>query len=301
MGENRVLNSTLELLEEKGVKEAYEYILYHKKSIPTPSSQFYNFLYCLAALSDKEDEALDYLEESIVGRGYWYRPEVFQDEDLDSIRHTDRFRKCEDASRIRYKESFDRVNTIITWNHKSKEKILLALHGNQQNLNHSRGHWQFLGEMDYQVEYIQSEEIDSCELFRWEDEGTGPMQLKESMQKMQWDSYEKKTIGGFSAGCNVILRAILEQDISCSSIILQSPWIPVVDNDIGGLVDKIKSKNIQVLIICGTKDLDCLDRSKILFNELINNGNSVKGVWVNDLGHDFPEDFEEIVAEFLNF
>ncbi len=300
MKEERILDNTLELLEEKGVKKAYEYILEHKKSIMTPSSQFYNFLYCLAALDGKEDAAIEHLEESIYDRGYWYRPDVFQDEDLDSIRHTHRFKKCEAASMAKYTKALDEVDTVVTWDHKSKEKILLALHGNQQNIDHSRAHWEFLNERNYQVEYIQSKEIDSCGIFRWDEDGTGPIQLKESIQKIEWDSYKEKVLGGFSAGCNVILRAILEQNISCSKIILQSPWIPVIDNHISSLVETIKRKNIEVLIICGTEDTDCLKRSMTFFNELKNAEVPIKSIWVNNLGHDFPEDFDEIAVEFLN-
>jgi hypothetical protein len=32
---------------------------------------------------------------------------------------------------------------------------------------------------------------------------------------------------------------------------------------------------------------------------LINSGTAVKSIWVNELGHEFPDDFKEIVGDFL--
>jgi hypothetical protein len=299
MKEDKLLNQTLELLEEKGVKEAYDFILGHKKEIPEPTGQYYNFLYCLAALDGKTEEAMGYLEEAIIGKCYWYRSEVFDDEDLDSLREKSRFKELKDISIKRYQEALKTAETIVSWEKKTQNNILLALHGNQQNMSHSKEEWSSIAVDSLQVEYMQSKEIDSCEIFRWDDNGDGPGQLSQSLSRMQWNSYKKRVIGGFSAGCNVILRAILEEDIDCTGIILQSPWIPVVENNLGPLVKEIIGKDISVTIICGTRDLDCLEPSMLLSRELIRNGAAVKSIWVNELGHEFPDDFEELVREFL--
>ena len=299
MREDKVLNDTLEVLEEEGVKSAYDYVSGHMKDIPNPSGQYYNFLYCLAALDGKSEEAMGYLEEAIVQRGYWYRPEVFDDGDLDSLRDIPRFQELEKISKRRYEKALETSETKISWEKRTKDNILLVLHGNQQNMSHSREEWSVLSDKNLQVEYMQSEEIDSFEIFRWEDEGNGPLQLKSCLEKIQWDEYGQSILGGFSAGCNVILRAILEEDIDCSAIVLQSPWMPMVESSLPQLVEILMGKNIKVMIICGAKDHDCLEPSKTLASALINNGVVVKSIWVNELGHEFPDDFKEIVGDFL--
>jgi hypothetical protein len=299
MREDKVLNHTLEVLDEEGVKAAYEYVSRHRQDIPKPSGQYYNFLYCLAALDGRTGEAVGYLEEAIIEKGYWYRPEVFEDDDLDSLKENPRFQELEEVSNRRYEKALETSETKISWEERTKDNILLALHGNQQNMSHSREEWSVLSDKNLQVEYIQSEEIDSFGIFRWEDDGNGPIQLKSSLERIKWQDYEKKILGGFSAGCNVILRAILENDVDCSAIILQSPWIPMIENQLVTLVEILKEKNIKVMIICGAEDSDCLEPSKTLSNALINKGAVVKSIWVNDLGHEFPEDFKEIVQEFL--
>jgi len=299
MGEDRILNRTLEVLDEEGVKSAYEYVSRYKQDIPNPSGQYYNFLYCLAALDGKTEEAMGYLEEAIIEKGYWYRSEVFDDEDLDSLKDKSRFKELKGISIKRYQEALEIAETRISWEKKTKNNILLALHGNQQNMSHSIEDWSSIDDDSFQVEYIQSKEIDSFEIFRWNDEGNGPIQLKNSLERIRWKDYEKKVLGGFSAGCNVILRTILENDADCSAIILQSPWIPMIENSLTKLVESIKEKKIRVMIICGMEDSDCLEPSKTLSNALISRGAVVKSIWVNELGHEFPDDFNEIVHEFL--
>ena len=64
----------------------------------------------------------------------WYRPEVFGDEDLDSIRYSNRFIVCYDVSKERYLQALENARPIRTWKTKRADDLLLILHGNQQNI-----------------------------------------------------------------------------------------------------------------------------------------------------------------------
>lgn len=48
-------------------------------------------------------------------KGLWYRPEVYEDEDLDSIREDDRFKEYSSLSLVRYLEASKTVETEFTW------------------------------------------------------------------------------------------------------------------------------------------------------------------------------------------
>jgi len=63
-----------------------------------------------------------------------------------------------------------------------KNNLMLILHGNQQNNDISKESWQFIYRNKYQVEYLQSKEIDSYNLFIWEDKGNGTIQIKETIE-----------------------------------------------------------------------------------------------------------------------
>jgi len=115
MNEIKLLNDTLELIGDDGTAKAYEYLLSNLGQIDNRSSQVYNFLYCLAATSGKQVEALDWMEEAIMEKGLWFRPEVYEDEDLDSIREDDRFKEYTSLSLARYLEASKTVETEFTW------------------------------------------------------------------------------------------------------------------------------------------------------------------------------------------
>ena len=300
MNERQLLNETLEIINEDGTLDAYNFLVTNIQTLDSMSSQVYNFLYCLAATSDKKEEALGWLEEAIFSKKLWYRPEVFEDEDLKSLQDDVRFKTCCKVSEERYLEVYKISKTQCTWINKRSNRLILALHGNQQNNEISKMSWQFLDGDKYQVEYLQSSEIDSYNLFRWEDDGTGPIQLKETIDLIDWNSYEQKILCGFSAGCNVILRAIRDKDISCNKIILQSPWIPIVKDNLNSLIKTLKKNDIEVLIICGNDDEDCFSQCKTFEANAIEEGLDVSALYIEGLGHDYPENFNEIVLDFIN-
>ncbi|MGF7056425.1 alpha/beta fold hydrolase [Brassicibacter mesophilus] len=300
MNETQLLNRTLELINEDGTSDAYDFLVTNICTLDSMSSQVYNFLYCLAATSNKKEEALGWLEEAILSKKLWYRPEVFEDADLDGIRDDIRFKTCCKVSEERCLEAYKISKSKCTWINKRSNRLILTLHGNQQNNEISKVSWHFLDGDKYQVEYLQSEEIDSCNLFRWEDDGTGPIQLKEAIELIEWNSYEQKILCGFSAGCNVILRAIRDQDISCNKIILQSPWIPTVEDNLNSLIEVLKKNDVEVLIICGNDDEDCLPQCKTFEVKAIDEGLDVNALYIEGLGHDYPENFNEIILGFVN-
>lgn len=300
MNENKILNMALEYIDKSDVERAFSFLLEGKKELKEVSGQYYNFLYCLAALTNNNDDALNFLEEAILEKELWYRTEVFEDDDLNSIREDERFINCFKISEKRFKLAKENARTVNTWKKRVSNKLAIGLHGNQQNINDSKEYWDFLCGEGYQVEYIQSSEIDSCGIFRWEDEGSGPKQLANELKRIMWDEYDKTVFCGFSSGCNTILRCILSEGVECTSIIMQSPWIPMIDTMLDEITDRIEELNINILIICGTEDKDCMPNSKRLYESLKKRKLSVVGEWIEEMNHDFPLDFDIIVRNYLN-
>lgn len=301
MNQSKLLNTTIEILGNQGAKPAYNYILHnHNNVIVSNKSQVYNFLYCLAAVTGKKGEALSWLEEAVIVNKYWYRPEVFNDSDLDSIVGEERFERCKSISEERYLEAKKIAKPLCTWTNKTSNNILLALHGNQQNIQMSQVYWEFMKENDYQVEYLQSCELDSYQLYRWEDDGNGEWQLNTICKEIGWNDYGTRILGGFSSGCNVILKALLEDKIICDYIILQSPWIPVINEKIDDLISALKQRKIKIMIICGDCDEDCAPLAQMFHEKATEKKIAINTIWVKDLSHDFPGNFQEIVNEYIN-
>ncbi|MCL2574287.1 MAG: hypothetical protein FWE34_07045 [Defluviitaleaceae bacterium] len=284
MNEEQLLDKTLEILSESSADKAYAHLLSNKDSLEEYSSQLYNFLYCLGAVVGAKDEALAWMHEAVIDKDYWYRPEVFEDDDLNSIRDETLFLKCKEMSNKRYYEALKTASTLCTWEEVQSARLALILHGNQQNMYSDKGYWRHLEKYGYQVEYIQSQTIDSHMLYRWEDDAK--TQLDSVIKQLPWDVYDSHILCGFSAGCNEILKTLLNTDIKCEKIILQSPWIPVIDNNLDELI-KVLSKT-EIEIICGENDDDCLPYAKRLAEEADRRGINCKLQIIPKLGHSYP-------------
>lgn len=284
MKEEQLLDKVLTILGESGANEAYSYLLSNKGSVNEHSGQIYNFLYCLSAVIGVKNESLAWMREAIIDKGYWYRPEVFEDDDLDSIRNEADFLKYKKLSSERYYKALELTKTLCTWEKIKSEKLALVLHGNQQNMHSENNHWRFL-EKNYQVEYVQSKTIDSYGLYRWEDDGE--IQLDNIIKKLPWAKYNTHLLCGFSAGCNEILKTLLNTFVKCEKIILQSPWIPVIDNNFDGLLNALA--NVSIEIVCGSNDDDCLPYAKKLADEAVKQGLNCKLKIIDGLGHSYPQ------------
>ena len=299
MKEEKLLNNTLNIINNSGSNDAYKYLVSNINKLDEKSSQVYNYLYCLAATSNRHEESIDWIKEAVETKGYWYRPEVFEDEDLDSIREDERFKKYLKISNQRFQIAKEKAETVFTWEGKEKENIIVILHGNQQNNEISKSYWSDLKLHDYQLEYIQSKEIDSYKLYRWEEQGDGPAQIVNALNKSNWQDYNNKVLSGFSAGCNTILRTLIDTDITCDKIILISPWIPCIEKDLDNIINNLIDKDIEALIICGKEDQDCLPQCKLFESKSKELGLKLKSIYIDELGHEYPEDFLDRVEDFL--
>jgi len=300
MKEEQLLNKTLNLINDDDSLVAYNYLVSNLDLLEEKSSQVYNFLYCLAAISDKKDEAIDWLREDIDTKGLWYRPEVFEDEDLDSIREKEEFKKYVKKSKDKFLEAKSKAKTVFTWKSKEKDNIIIVLHGNQQNNEISKNYWSDLKASNYQLEYIQSNEVDSYQLYRWEDQGNGIIQLINSLASIDYEKYKDKVLSGFSSGCNTILRTLSETNIVCDRVVLISPWIPYIKNDLERLINNLIKKEVEVLIVCGKKDKDCYPLCRLFENKADKLGLKIKRFYIDDLDHQYPSNFLEIISKFLN-
>ncbi len=299
MTEIKLLDKTLELIDENGTIKAYEHLVANLESCDEWSSQVYNFLYCLAATSGKFDEAINWLKEAIIDKGLWYRPEVFEDHDLDTIRNHSEFVSCVEISNSRYKEALKSTITKFSWGNQTNDNLLVVLHGNQQNNDISKMFWEGFNSPSFQVEYLQSSEIDSFQLYRWSDDGDGPLQLTNALSKVEEKSYNKTVLAGFSAGCNTILRAINSGNINCNMVILFSPWIPVVESMCDEVITALKDKQIEVVVICGELDEDCMPQCRLFDERAKELGFEYKKNYIKDMSHEYPNNLVELVNEYL--
>ena len=289
--ENDLLEETLSLAETD-YAQAYRFLLaaYEKKPGDFGPQTLY-FLACLAGGAGMQDAALGWLRTAIEKNGWWYRPEVLVDDDLAQLEGSPEFLALKARSDARYQEAVSAAKSVFSWNGKTADYLFLAVHGNTQNAQTARADWApiLAGDDRWQLETIQSAEPDGYGTFRWSYDDTSFLPVANALDAMQGEGYDKIACGGFSAGCDMLLRAIAFTSARCDLLILQSPWLPVLQEHKEAILQALRQKDIALRIFCGADDEDCLPLAQELSAAANQAGLEAALTVQENCRHQFPE------------
>lgn len=288
--ENDILETTLSIAE-KGYAEAYRFLQNAYEENPHSfGPQTFYFLTCLAGGANRPKVALEWLRKAIQDHNWWYRPEVLEDDDLAALKRDAEFLSLKAISDSRYADAVSKSKAIFSWEGKTADNLFLAIHGNTQNGDVARADWKpIIGEgSEWQLETVQSAEPDGYGTYRWSYDMTSYLPVADSLESAQNKGYHKIACGGFSAGCDMLLRAVAFSLVRCDLLILQSPWIPVLQDHSEDMVRAISQKNIELQIFCGAEDEDCLPMAKQLYAVTKQAGCNVTLTIQENTRHQFP-------------
>lgn len=290
--ENDLLEETLSIAEN-GYVAAYQFLLEeyeHHAEAYGPQTLY--FLACLAGGAGMPDKALEWLTTAVLDQGWWYRPEVLEDDDLASLKGNAAFASLKSVSDHRYAEAVSSAKAVFTWKRKHADKLFLAVHGNTQNGQIARGDWEPIvrDRAQWQLETIQSAEPDGYGTYRWSYDMASYGPVAEALEKVRNEGYQQIVCGGFSAGCDMLLRAVAYTPAHCDMLILQSPWIPMLQDHAEDLARAVRQKNIELKILCGACDEDCLPMAKQLYEVANTAGIHAELLIQEGSRHQFPKE-----------
>lgn len=99
--ENDLLEETLSIAE-KGSAAAYQFLRKEYEAAPEDCGpQTLYFLACLAGGAGQPEKALAWLTTAILEKGWWYRPEVLEDDDLAPLKNDPAFLSLKALSEAR--------------------------------------------------------------------------------------------------------------------------------------------------------------------------------------------------------
>ena len=290
--------------------EAYNFITENYKGIKGNLAQIYNFRYSIANEAGLEELALQLMREAIVEKGFWYQYNyLIEDEDLKSLNKYKEFDALLDICKKRELEAKRNEKPalkIIVPNkidEKYKHPLIIALHGDQENIEITEDYWSSCIHKNYLLALPQSSQIQFSEGYEWKDIEKGSRELKEHyesiLEKYNIDS-DNIIIGGFSAGGRVALYSILKGIIQVKGFILVAPWLPEID-EWAPLLDKIMGKGIKGYVVCGDKDDDCYECTR-RFTDLLSSKEIPYELKIfKGLDHDYPDNFNEILPKAIEF
>ncbi|WP_166704526.1 alpha/beta hydrolase [Bacillus albus] len=299
----QLLNETLHRYANEGSLEAYTYIMEHAKGIVGNEAQIYNFKYALAGAAGLEEEALQLMKEAIIEKGFWYGNEyLISDDDLKPLHKFEVFHKmvqlCKEREELAKKTERADVKYIES---KKKEKLLIAMHGDQENIGIVEPYWKSVLDQDYTLAIPQSSQIQFSDGFVWDDIHRGKEELKEHyINFKESHTVERVIIGGFSAGARVALYTILQKDIDVDGFIFMAPWLPEVE-EWNELLEVLQDKHIKGYIVCGDQDEDCFECTQQFVQLLRDKNIEHEYKVVPNLNHDYPEGFEELLKEAIDY
>lgn len=287
--ENDLLEETL-CVAQRGYPEAYQFLLAEYEKNPQGyGPQTLYFLACLAGGAQLPEEALQWLKTAIAEKGWWYRPEVLEDDDLSALEDSPLFTSLKALSDQRYADAVAKGRAVFSWKGKTAENLFVALHGNTQNAQTARSDWEPLLAGPWQLETVQSAEPDGYGTFRWSYNTTSCLPVAEALRVVQREGYGAIVCGGFSAGCDTLLRAVTFAPVRCDVLVLQSPWIPVLQDYEDEILSAIRENNIRLKAFCGAEDEDCLPMANRLFEAARREGIPAELTIQKHCRHQFPE------------
>ncbi|EOG8708746.1 TPA: alpha/beta hydrolase [Bacillus paranthracis] len=299
----QLLNETLHCYASKGSLEAYTYIMEHAKGIVGNEAQIYNFKYALASAAGLEEEALHLMKEAIIEKGFWYGNEyLISDDDLKPLHKFEEFHQmvqlCKEREELAKKTERADVKYIDS---KKKEKLFIAMHGDQENIAIVEPYWKSVLAQNYTLALPQSSKIQFSDGFVWDDLHRGKEELKEHYDKLiENRTVENVIIGGFSAGARVALYTILQKDIAVDGFIFMAPWLPEVE-EWNELLGVLQDKHIKGYIVCGDQDEDCFECAQQFVQLLRDKNIEHKYKIIPNLNHDYPIHFEEVLKEAIEY
>ncbi|HFJ9418745.1 MULTISPECIES: alpha/beta hydrolase [Bacillus cereus group] len=299
----QLLNETLHCYASKGSLEAYTYIMEHAKGIVGNEAQIYNFKYALASAAGLEEEALHLMKEAIIEKGFWYGYEyLISDDDLKPLHRFEGFHQmvqlCKEREELAKKTERADVKYIES---KKKEKLFIAMHGDQENIGIIEPYWKSVLAQNYTLALPQSSKIQFSDGFVWDDLHRGKEELKKHYDKLiENRTVEHVIIGGFSAGARVALYTILQKDIAVDGFIFMAPWLPEVE-EWNELLGVLQDKHIKGYIVCGDQDEDCFEGTQQFVQLLRDKNIEHKYKIIPNLNHDYPIHFEEVLKEAIEY
>ena len=300
MDENQLLNEMLLILDEDGAESAYAFLCDGEPDVESENkTQLYNFLCCLAAACGRNEEALEWLEEALVIQGLWYRPECFDDPDLEALFGLERFENFRRLSTVRFQEAEaqSRPRSFGPLTAAEPCGLAVALHGDFQDGPAALKAWSFLRELGWSVAALQSRELAAYGLYRWEDSGSGPEEAEGLLSALGWGEARPRLLVGFGSGCDVILRGLDQGHFFGERLILVAPLSAYAERNARAIRENLAAQGCRALVICGEQDEDCSDLAEALCSG--DDPTHWQVHWAEDTAHAFPADLLQVVEEWL--
>ncbi|MFX1505952.1 MAG: alpha/beta hydrolase [Promethearchaeota archaeon] len=290
---------------EKGLIIAKEI----KEKFPDHASAAYFNLAFFQAQLNLIDDTVDTLKEGYEKGLWWDESSIRMFPNFERLIQHNKFNEVvknyfERYRKIREGTSFEwEVCTPENYDSNLQYPALFSLHQGTGNIEGAKQNWKSALEHDVLLALPQSSEIVEPNKFTWLDIESGLNDLKAIYSQILSSHHidtSKIFLSGFSIGATLALEATLTrpQFPVKGCIVVNPTFIPPYS--IPKNLEHAKKEGVKCCIIVGSKD-PSYEQIKEL-NGLLNRENIKHQFYeIPDLGHSFPDNFKEILAEMMTF
>lgn len=295
---------------EDTLQKAYDLLTEAAPHFPEQAAITYNWRYCAAAMMNKTELALDLIQEALEAGLWWSEEYLTSDDDLRSLQEMPRFKrlvkfseeKCQAARAVSKPLALE----LPLPSSSEPQPLLLSLHGNGSNAQRSVEYWQSAVAKGWRTVLLQSSQIFGPEAYVWDDLELGAQEIKTQYQnliKSTPPANGSVVVGGFSKGGEMAIWLALKDVIPLAGFIAVNPGGPLI-NQPDSWKPLIKAcgnlGQMRALLLAGENDLN-LTSIKTLHEMLTAHGLDCQLIVSPGIGHDFPADFDQILAKTLDY
>lgn len=311
---SELLTHAAQLYQRGEYAEAFDLITREADRFPAEMRRIYYWRICMASLINETGLALQLLGEAVAA-GLWYpETQLREDPDLLPLQGLLRFEQLLEVCRQRQTEAQAQVVPTLTILEPEGDcrdalrpcPLLLALHGNNQNVESSIGYWRPAVSDGWLLALPQSSQASGPDIYVWSDRdwAVREIQAHDAALREQYAVDPNRVIvAGFSMGGELAIWLALSGAIQVRGFIAVGPGGPTMqepDNWVP-LVEASRERSVRGYLVVGEQDVFCYDGTQALATLLSSQGIPCELEVHPDLGHEFPPEFEQSLARALQF
>lgn len=305
-----VQNQMLDYYEKKHFEKGLEVALEAKDRFPENPTLIFSWLTSfLEAIGKKDEELLEIMEEAC-NKGAWWSKKALL-ESLEKQKDHPKFKKIADLGEIQHKKALAdaRAELLVRTpkNYRAKNNLpsLLVLHGRYASNINSEPYWKnIVDKKDIILASLQSSQMISGAHFVW-DEKTIAFEDLQCANEILVERYRtdpsNMILAGISQGAELGLIALFSGLIPATGFISMIPSVGSFSNQfLSGRSLQNVVENIKGCIIAGEND-PRYEKTKTVYQFLTNNGVACQLYSYPGLGHQIPDDYNQILLKSVNF
>jgi predicted esterase len=294
---------------DETMQNAYDLLTEAAPHFPEQAATIYNWRYCAAARMNKTDLALQ-LMQAAFDAGFWMRASYFNsDDDLKSLRELPEFKRLVESNEQKYQAAQANSKPLalpLPWPATPAQPLplLLGLHGNSGNAEETAHHWQSAVGLGWYTVLLQSSQVSGLDAYVWDDLELGAREIKAHVQELSAATAlepGRTVVGGFSKGGEMAIWLALNEVIPLAGFIAVNPGGPYI-RDISKFLPLLENCSslgqLRAWLVVGENDRN-LANIQALHEMLVSHGLNCQLIIAPKIAHDFPEDFDQILAQAL--